>query len=94
MRRRNVAIGIAVVAAVFLLPLIPVQVEPFCIPCLSQLYIREQGYASVALYLTGYGGIYMSGSPNYAAIYVGYCVVYGSPFSTSCGVGVGLLKTT
>ena len=96
MRRRSIAIGIAIVAAslaVLFLPLVPVQVEPYCIPCAGGLFIPEQGYSSVALYFFGYGGIYMSILPNFSPIYVGYCLVYGTSSSTSCGVGIGLLKS-
>lgn len=98
MRRRSAAIAVvAIVAAsvlVFFLPLVPVQVEPYCVSCPSSPYIQEQGYASVAVYVAGYGGIYMNAEPNYLSSYVGYCVVYGSSSSTSCGIGVGLLKPT
>jgi len=95
MRRRSIAIGIVIVTAiavVFFLPLIPVKVEVVpCIQC-AGLPFEEQGYSSMGLYFFGYGGIYMSSLPNYYAPYVGYCVVYGT--STSCGIGVGLLKST
>jgi hypothetical protein len=95
MRRRNIAIGIVIVTAmavVFFLPLIPVKVEAVpCIQCAGLLF-EEQGYSSMGLYLFGYGGIYLSSLPNYAPPYVGYCVVYGT--STSCGIGIGLLKSS
>jgi len=94
MRRRNIAVGVVVVAAmavVFFLPLIPVRVEANpCVPC-STPFIEEQGYSSMGLYFFGNGGIYLSGLSNYYAPYVGYCVVYRT--STSCGIGVGLLKS-
>jgi len=97
MGRRNIAIGVVIGAAVavfFFLPLIPVRVEAVpCIQC-AGLFLEEQGYSSVGLYFFGYGGIYLSGMSNYYAPYVGYCVVYGTSTSTSCGVGVGLLKST
>jgi len=95
MSRRSIAIGVLIVAAmavVFFLPLIPVRVEAVpCIQC-AGLFLEEQGYSSVGLYFFGYGGIYLSGMSNYYAPYVGYCVVYGT--STSCGVEIGLLKST
>ena len=96
MKRRNAAIGIAIVAAmaVFLLPLVPVKVEPYCVTCPGGAFIEEQGYSSVALYFSGYGGIYMSGLPNLLPTYVGYCLVYGISSSTSCGTGIGLLKSS
>jgi hypothetical protein len=83
-------VGLAL-AAVFLLPVVPVKVEPFCAPCPGGLFILQQGYASPALYLAGYGGIYLTSLPNYAPTYVGYCVVYGSPTDNSCGLGIGEL---
>ena len=95
MRRRNIAIGIVIVAAVvvvFFLPLIPVRVEAVPCPLCAGLFIEEQGFSSTGLYFFGYGGIYLSGLPNYIPAYVGYCVVYGT--STSCGVGFALLKAT
>ena len=95
MRRRNIAIAVVIVTAmviVFFLPLIPVRVEG--VPCTlcAGLFIEERGYSSVGLYFSGYGGIYLSGLPNYIPFYVGYCVVYGT--SSSCGVGFALLKPT
>ncbi|MGP8056979.1 MAG: hypothetical protein ACLP9K_05195 [Nitrososphaerales archaeon] len=95
MKRRNIAIGIAIVAAiaVFSLPLVPVKVTPYCVRCPGGLFIEEQGYSSVGLYFSGYGGIYLSSLPNYFPTYVGYCVVYGTSSSTSCGAGIGLLKS-
>jgi len=95
MRRRNIAIVVVIVAAVagvFFLPLIPIRVEINPCNLCAGLFIEEQGYSSVGLYFFGYGGIYLSGLPNYAAPHVGYCVVYGT--STSCGMGVGLLRST
>jgi hypothetical protein len=93
MRRKNVAIAVVIVAAaavlVFFLPVVPVQVGPYCASCPSSLHIQEQGYASVALYVAGYGGIYMTAETNYVPSYVGYCLVYGSSSTTSCGIGVG-----
>ena len=96
MRRRSIAIGIAIVAAIafFFLPLVPVKVEPYCVPCAGGQFIEEQGYSSVGLYFSGYGGIYLSSLPNYFPTYVGYCLVYGTSSSTSCGVGIGLLNSS
>jgi hypothetical protein len=95
MKRRKITIGVVIVATiavVFFLPLIPVRVEAVpCIQC-AGLFLEEQGYSSVGLYFFGYGGIYLSGLSNYYASYVGYCMVYGT--STSCGVGLALLKST
>ena len=93
--RRNIAIGVvivATVAVVFFLPLVPVRVEG--VPCTlcAGLFMEEQGYSSMGLYFFGYGGIYLSSLPSFPPFYVGYCVVYGT--STSCGVGVALLKST
>jgi len=97
MSRRNIAIVVVIVAAIavfFFLPLIPIRVEAVpCIQC-AGLFLEEQGYSSVGLYFFGSGGIYLSGLANYYAPYVGYCVVYGTGLYTSCGVGVGLLKST
>lgn len=93
-RRTKVALAASVglaLAAIFFLPVVPVQVEPSCIQCPGGLFILQQGYSSPALYFTGYGGIYMTSSPHYAPTYVGYCVVFGSPTDNSCGLGIGEL---
>jgi hypothetical protein len=98
MKRRNVAVAVVaivgVIAIVFFLPLIPVKVEDAPCPICAGLFIEEQGHSSMGLYFFGYGGIYLSSLPNFPNQYVGYCVVYGSPYSTSCGVNVVLLNST
>jgi hypothetical protein len=80
------------VAAIFFLPAIPVRVQSYCIPC-AGIAIDEQGYSSVGFYFFNYGGLYMAANaPNFASLYIGYCLVYGDPNHTSCGVGIDLLK--
>lgn len=88
--------GLAIFAgAIFFLPIVPVKVQSFCIMCPGAPVIREQGYSSVALYFSDYGGIYMTADlPNFPVpTFVGYCVAYGSADNTSCGVGVAILRT-
>lgn len=79
-----VASVIAVVLALFFLPVLPVQVEPF--GRYTSLNVQERGYPSLALYFSGCGGIYVTAdAPNFAALYVGYCVILGGPFHTTFG---------
>lgn len=98
MRRRTkiltAAISVAFVATIFFLPVVPVKVDPFCLACGGSLHIEELGYSSVGLYFFNYGGIYMAaGLPNFPSpLYLGYCVIYGDPLHTSCGLGINVSK--
>jgi hypothetical protein len=77
---------IIMITALFLLPIIPVKVDPLCKPCAGQLYHVVPGYSSVALYFSDYGAIQVN-DPDGPF----YCVVYGSGLQTSCPIAVGEL---
>jgi hypothetical protein len=83
---------IVIAAAIFFLPMIPVRVQSYCIAC-AGVPFGEHGYSSVGLYFFNYGGIYTIAEPNFPnPPYVGYCLAYGNPNHTSCGLGIDLLK--
>ena len=82
----------AIALAFFFLPVVPVTMMLWCIPC-AGLPFFEHGYSSAGLYLFGYGGAYVLAlPPNEFSLYVGYCFVDG-PLGdhTSCGVGVAIV---
>ena len=93
-RRMRVAlvaiVGLAL-AAIFFLPVVPVQVEPFCVQCPGGLFIAEQGYSSPALYFVGCGGIYMTGLPNYAPHTWATASSTEADCTTDCGFTFGEL---
>jgi hypothetical protein len=78
---------IVIVVAVFFLPVVPVEVNVFCIYCAGVHEAPVTGYASVALDLFGYGGILVIRGGELSNE---YCVVYGNALGNSCGFGVGL----
>jgi hypothetical protein len=79
----------AVVLAIFLLPLIPVQlVELPCPRCGGSPFYHVGGYSSLGYYFSSYGAVLLDRLPIDPQ--VGYCVFYGD-YSTqnTCGIGLG-----
>ncbi len=73
--------AVVLVLGLFLLPVVPITVEPYCSPHLIGCPLSESVSASMMYAYFGVGSVYV---PNYSGGN-NYCVMYGNP-GTMCGV--------